>query len=561
MADIFLIVATTVAFVILFIVAVYLLIYYQHPDDHNDAYFPKLVVIIGVMLAGATCLLLPLDVANKEGYAGCDGYNTAVCGGLNMVLFWDIFFWLIPLWVFLMIPFSTFFYEADDGMLMAGTTADPNPVKKSRILSALGYTTGVVVFAIVAYTAAYFIGSEASIPVVQLTGVDLNTAAALGSDRGGVVYSITPRTNATSGQPLPFEPDQLQPMLSNPYDTAYANTVVDNGTMTLLMKVSLSTFFAALMAWLGWFLFSVFGGIGMASMPLDLLLVFKNRPRHMDAVEFAEAQKTLRDRVNGLVEAGELIKIQREQNPNMGKITGGIGSRFSTEKRKEARIERQALLEFKQGVFLLEQDVEDFKACTSDYENYNPLRPYISLFLGICSIVISTVWLIHIVVYVFPEEPWTLFLNGYFKWFDQWFSLFGVLSVALFTIYLLFAAVTGCFKFGLRVACIQLHPMVLGKTYMSSFLFNTGLVLLCALPVVQFSAQAFADYAKDATINQIFNVQIDNLAFFGFWFARKIFVYVFLSCSLLTMLYLIFRPRDSGPNGNELRDRLRSRKN
>jgi hypothetical protein len=70
MADVFLIVALTVAFLILLVVAVYLLVYYQHPDDHNDAYFPKLVVIIGIMLAGATCLLLPLDVANNEGYAG-----------------------------------------------------------------------------------------------------------------------------------------------------------------------------------------------------------------------------------------------------------------------------------------------------------------------------------------------------------------------------------------------------------------------------------------------------------------------------------------------------------
>ncbi|MGK3746005.1 MAG: LMBR1 domain-containing protein 1 [Bacillariaceae sp.] len=70
MVDIFLIVATTVAFLILFVIAVYLLVYYSHPDDHNEAYFPKIVVIIGIMLAGATCLLLPLDVANGEGYPG-----------------------------------------------------------------------------------------------------------------------------------------------------------------------------------------------------------------------------------------------------------------------------------------------------------------------------------------------------------------------------------------------------------------------------------------------------------------------------------------------------------
>ena len=43
---------------------------YQHPDDKNDAYIPKLVVWFGFVLSGATVLLLPLDVANNEGYAG-----------------------------------------------------------------------------------------------------------------------------------------------------------------------------------------------------------------------------------------------------------------------------------------------------------------------------------------------------------------------------------------------------------------------------------------------------------------------------------------------------------
>jgi LMBR1 domain-containing protein 1 len=70
MADIFLIVCMVVAFVILVVVGIYLIVYYQHPDDHNDAYFPKLVVLGGFVLSGATVLLLPLDVANNEGYAG-----------------------------------------------------------------------------------------------------------------------------------------------------------------------------------------------------------------------------------------------------------------------------------------------------------------------------------------------------------------------------------------------------------------------------------------------------------------------------------------------------------
>jgi LMBR1 domain-containing protein 1 len=70
MADIFLIVVTVVVFLLLFVASFYTLVYYQHPDDRNDAYFPKAVVVLGFVLAGATVLGLPLDVANNEGYAG-----------------------------------------------------------------------------------------------------------------------------------------------------------------------------------------------------------------------------------------------------------------------------------------------------------------------------------------------------------------------------------------------------------------------------------------------------------------------------------------------------------
>ena len=70
MADVFLICVIVIAFVILTVIGLYLVVKYQHPDDKNDAYIPKLVVWFGFVLSGATVLLLPLDVANNEGYAG-----------------------------------------------------------------------------------------------------------------------------------------------------------------------------------------------------------------------------------------------------------------------------------------------------------------------------------------------------------------------------------------------------------------------------------------------------------------------------------------------------------
>ena len=79
--DLFLVIAIVVAVTILLIIGFYLLVNYQHPDDKNEAYLPKAVVVLGFCLAGITVLMLPLDVANNEGYAGtcCWIYIENVC--------------------------------------------------------------------------------------------------------------------------------------------------------------------------------------------------------------------------------------------------------------------------------------------------------------------------------------------------------------------------------------------------------------------------------------------------------------------------------------------------
>lgn len=533
MADWFLIVTILVAVVLLLIMAIYFLVYYQHPDDKNDAYFPKLTVILGFVLAGATVLLLPLDVANNEGYSGCDGYDTQVCGGLNMVLFWDIIYWSVPIFVFVLIPFMTFFYEADDGMLMAGTSIETS--KNSRLCEALKYESAVIIIFGIIFGVCYILLGESNVPVQEYEGS---------------IYGVSHSTPLAET----FTSNLLDDMTSS--DQNYLRSVQGNATMTdIVIPVSLPNFFAGFMAFVGWIFFAVFGGIGLASLPLDLVLMFVRRPRHMDAVEFAEAQVNIRERVNELVDVGELVKIEREERRRTSE--GGMFSGFS----KEAREERNTLLEFKKAVFLLEEDVEDFKACNSNYNNYNPLIPWFALFFGILSTLISLVWVIQISITILPNNPVHPFLNDYLKWFDSWFPLFGVLTVAAFSFYLLLCAVKGCFKFGLRFLFFQLHPMQVGKTYMSSFMFNVALVLLCALPVVQFTTTAFSDYARYTTVAQVMGIQVQYLKFFGWFWQNNLFVYILLGIALLTSLYLFFCKReDPAKSSINLRDRLRKRR-
>jgi LMBR1 domain-containing protein 1 len=471
-----------------------------------------------------------------------------------MEAMWNAFFWMIPIWVFVLIPFSTFYYEADDGMLMAGTAYAPAPLKKSKIGQALCYQMFVFVIIGIFFAVTYLVLSDTKIPVREITGGSIANAI----NGGNGVYTIERRENA-SGSVLPFDTSLLTNMGIT--DVGYLSKSAANSDLQeIVLQVSVSTFYAGLMAFLGWFLFAIFGGIGLAALPLDLILAYVKRPKHMNAEEFAEAQLSLRERVNELVDIGELIKIEREEKAQAGIVATGFGAfSFDADKRKAFRDEKQAVLGFKQAVFLLEKDVEDFQAVSSNYDNYNPLIPYISFVLGVCASIISLFWFIHIIVYVYPDPPLAPFLNNYFKWFDSWFPLFGVLSVALFSSYLLFCAVKGCFKFGIRFLFFHIHPMKPSKTYMSSFMFNIGLVLLCALPVVQFCQDAFGDYAANAEIRQIFGVQIQYLQFFTFFWTKNIFVYIFMAFTVITSIYLACRPSDTAANGQALRDRLKSR--
>lgn len=258
--------------------------------------------------------------------------------------------------------------------------------------------------------------------------------------------------------------------------------------------------------------------------------------------------------------------MERKEKADLGLQTNtkkfglNIGGMFDSEKRREAREERQAILGFKSSVFILDQDVQDFRNCRVDYDSYNPLLPFASLLFGLISVVITICWILQIILYVLPpNRPIYGFLNIFLGWFDTWFPLFGVLALSILSMYLLFCTVKGCFKFGLRFVCIPLYPMDVGKTYMSAMLFNIGLVLLCTLPVIQLTQVAFEDYCKFATITQIFGVQIQYLKFFSWFWVNNIFVFAMVIFFVLTSVFLACKPVDKSASSIALRDRLRSR--
>lgn len=108
-----LVVVVVITCVVVFIFNTYLLINYQHPDDYNQAYLPKAVVVLGLSVSQISILMLPADVANTN---ACKNsvYLMACNYTLPMKKLWYAVYIIEAVYVFFICPFTFFYYEGDE---------------------------------------------------------------------------------------------------------------------------------------------------------------------------------------------------------------------------------------------------------------------------------------------------------------------------------------------------------------------------------------------------------------------------------------------------------------
>merc|ERR1712216_336188 len=204
----------------------------------------------------------------------------------------------------------------------------------------------------------------------------------------------------------------------------------------------------------------------------------------MPADQYAAAIRSISERTTELIDIGEAI--QREERAGKARSMS-IREKYAWKKEQKATYNQ-----FKQAVFVIEEDYRDLNFCHKEWNAYNPLIPIGKLILGSVSIVLTLCWILHICLYMLARSPYpngtptSFFLNRYLEWGSKEiaFSLFGTLSVLMFSMYLLFCVMKGNFKFGMRFFIFELHPMKVGETYMSSFLANVSLILICTPALV-----------------------------------------------------------------------------
>ncbi|KAG9454001.1 hypothetical protein H6P81_006905 [Aristolochia fimbriata] len=483
-----LIVAIVVCVVVL-LVSVYLLVNYQHPDDKNQAYFPKFVVVFGISVAAISILMLPADVANRQACRHAI-YNGACNLTLPMKDLWLAVYIVDAILVFFVIPFAMFFYEGDQDKSVG-----------QRVKSALLWvgTTAVV--------CALLLGV-----LYGLVGKVDFTVRHLSSSATTFPSSFT---DFTSTQPCIGS--------SNHQCSAYSASASSEKTWT--MRTTFPEYVVALATIVGSVLFSIFGGVGIACLPLGLIFSFVRRP------------KAVITRSQYIKEATELGKKARELKKAADALhqeerSGSKGRKW----RKNVKAVEKELLLLEEDVNALEEMYPQGEKAEATWA-FTVLGYFLKLVLGVIGLIVSVAWIAHIIIYLLIDPPLSSFLNEVFIKLDDVWGLLGTAAFAFFCFYLLLAVIAGAMMLGLRLVFITIHPMKWGATLMNSFLFNVGLILLCSISVIQFCATAFAYYAQATAAQEIFGHTLQSLRGIKYLYKYNVFQIAFVVLAGLTFVY------------------------
>lgn len=483
--DLFLLLLVVVVLVVAVAVNVRLLLYYQQSEDSAFAssVFCKTVIVISLTIAWLISLLLPIDVRNSR----------PTPGPLDMQALWIAAFITLAVFLVLVVPGVMFYHEVEGDDL----------VKKKR-RHVVCHLILTLFFSVCGLAISYPFLSEASIPVVKYA-CDKWEAA---------------------DEPL----DTMQ--------LARRSCAVGESSH-ITVKVGFQVYVIAVLCFIGWFFFVMFGGIGLSAVPLDMILAFVDRPRAIDEVSYQQRRRMLGKAAQVLLHQSEELQTRD------GELAGQKGWRAYRQKRAM----KADYNSFKREVHLLEDELERLNV--SKFLKGESLAVSIAkLVLGIIFAILSLTWVLHIILCVLVPQLDKDFsvkmLNGIFEACEG--SVLYPLGIAMFaayTLYLLLCVVKGCLKFGMRVFFLfSIHPMRPGATPLNSILFNVELVLISSAAIVQFEQAAFADYARLTEADVIFAAQVKYMTFYSWFFENSVFIWALLAWFLLSLIVLLVKPRE-----------------
>lgn len=253
----------------------------------------------------------------------------------------------------------------------------------------------------------------------------------------------------------------------------------------------------------GWMVFLILGGCGMSTLPIELIKSFIYRPKRLRSDEFLIIKDQVMRKTEKMIELGTKIQEAKEE----GRFNG----------RKNYLL----LKDFKEATLALEDHWNTVQ--TSFYKGGGQIiLPFIYLFLGVISCLISIIWLIQIISWLVIPQGYNFGMLNYVLYYSDFIFEFlpfiGSILYTFFTVYLIICVIAGSIKIAKTIPLFTVHPLQPHNTLMNSLLFNTGLFLIAAITVTQFSADAFSQYISSSVLDVMYNSVIKNLFILNYFY-------------------------------------------
>ena len=371
-----------------------------------------------------------------------------------------------------------------------------------RLASAALWTLGSATFAGAGAAVAYVFGGVADYPVTVLSsglagwgGAGGAAGASLGPAFGPPAFvpeaGASPLDACLAPGTLPSTPATPRGRLCDAIGGATPVSV-------WAARVGFPAYAVALVGTAGWALFLLFAGVGLVSLPADLIRAWAGRPRAtIPRSEYARRAAALGARASAAAAAAGPLRAEERGSGGGGKPPP-----------------RAALRTLRTEVDLLEADSAALEAVFPRGEDpaaawaLTVLGFWLKLVLGLISALLTAAWTVHLALAVFPRPPLSPVLSGALAGLDKAAPLLGTAAFAGLCFHLVAATLAGCARVGLALGLGRNHPKVRSGTHASGLLLNGGLALLASGAAVQFTAQAFASYAGGAVIHEIWGGQV-----------------------------------------------------
>lgn len=83
---------------------------------------------------------------------------------------------------------------------------------------------------------------------------------------------------------------------------------------------------------------------------------------------------------------------------------------------------------------------------------------------------------------------------------EQNASFISVAFILLLTLYMILSTLKGIFFISQSLPFIKIHPMVEGKTWLNSFMFQTNIAVLASTAIVHLMVTTFPEYLRGGDI-------------------------------------------------------------